>query len=161
ESVAEIYEEAIARTLETGTMQVFDYSLDFADRGTCVYDARMVRKSDDVVLVVVRDVTERRRLEEQLRHSQKMEAIGRLAGGVAHDFNNLLTVINGCTALVLEEETKQESRELLKEVSKAGQRAAGLTRQLLLFSRQQVLEPRVIDINDIVTETERMLRRLI
>jgi PAS domain S-box-containing protein len=161
EDVARSYERAIERTLATGEMQVFEYALTFPDRGIHTYDARMVKQSDDVVLVVVRDVTERRRLEEQFRHAQKMEAIGRLAGGVAHDFNNLLTVINGCTAMVLERTENAESKEMLTEVSKAGQRAATLTRQLLLFSRQQVLEPRVLDLNDIVTETDRMLRRLI
>ncbi len=160
-NVADVYENAIARTLGTSQMQMFEYDLEFPGDTTRAFDARMVKKTDDRVIVVVRDITERRRLEEQYRHAQKMEAVGRLAGGIAHDFNNLLTVINGCTAMVLEDTTDAESKELLNEVSRAGQRAAGLTRQLLTFSRQQVVDPRVVDLNDVVVETERMLRRLI
>src|SRR5205085_465390 len=161
EKVATAYEGAIERTLASGAMQVFEYELTFPDKAVRAYDARMVKKGEDQVLVIVRDVTERHRLEEQFRHAQKMEAIGRLAGGVAHDFNNLLTVINGCTDMVMQDITDPEATELLQEVSRAGRRAAGLTRQLLTFSRQQVIDPRVTDINVIVTETERMLRRLI
>jgi two-component system cell cycle sensor histidine kinase/response regulator CckA len=108
------------------------------------------------------DVTERRRLEMHLRQAQKMEAVGRLAGGVAHDFNNLLTVINGYTDLLLERlERDDPMRVLLTEVHKAGERAGTLTRQLLVFSRQSVLEPKVLDINGVVADTERMLGRLI
>jgi PAS domain S-box-containing protein len=160
ETVARTYEDAIVATLAGSPMQVFEYELHFPT-GTRAFDARMVRKSESIVLVVVRDITERRRLEEQFRHAQKMEAVGRLAGGVAHDFNNILTVINGCTAMALEEGVPPAATELLEEVSRAGQRAATLTRQLLLFSRQQVLDPRVTDLNAVVEETERMLRRLI
>jgi signal transduction histidine kinase/ActR/RegA family two-component response regulator len=108
------------------------------------------------------DVTERRRLEEQFRQAQKMEAVGRLAGGVAHDFNNLLTVILGSAKdLARRSGGDPEARELAEEVLEAGQRAAALTRQLLAFSRQQALRPREIDVNEIVRGLERMLRRLI
>ncbi len=111
---------------------------------------------------LVADITERKQLEEQLRQSQKMEAIGQLAGGVAHDFNNLLTVIMGFNALVLEHlDSDNPSRERLTEVQKAGERAASLTRQLLAFSRRQVLQPQVLDLNAIVANTEKMLQRLI
>ncbi|HEY3381222.1 MAG TPA: PAS domain S-box protein [Vicinamibacterales bacterium] len=113
-------------------------------------------------VAVERDMTAHLRLEEQLRASQKMEAIGSLAGGVAHDFNNLLTVILGCTAFAIE--TLREGdplREDLLEVQKAGERAAVLTRQLLAFSRKQVLEPQVLDLNHVVINLEKMLRRLI
>jgi two-component system cell cycle sensor histidine kinase/response regulator CckA len=108
------------------------------------------------------DITERKRVEEQLRQSQKMEAIGRLAGGIAHDFNNLLTAINGYTLMALQRTNAlQPLHDYLGEILKAGERAAGLTRQLLAYSRKQVLEPKVWNLNVIVSEMEPMLRRLI
>ncbi len=101
-------------------------------------------------------------LEAQLRHSQKLEAVGQLAGGIAHDFNNLLTVINGyCERLLVSTDEQTEIRADLELIHKAGQRAAGLTRQLLAFSRRQVLQPRVIDLNAIVTDIQRILARVI
>jgi PAS domain S-box-containing protein len=108
------------------------------------------------------DVTERHVMSDRLQQSQKMESIGRLAGGVAHDFNNMLSVINGCTELVLETMTEdQPSFAMLKEVKRAGERAAGLTRQLLAYSRQQLIAPQLIDLNEVVIDTEGMLRRLL
>jgi PAS domain S-box-containing protein len=108
------------------------------------------------------DVTERKTLEEQVRQAAKIEAVGRLAGGVAHDFNNLLTIINGYSDLVLRHlEPSDPIRSHLEEIKNAGSRAALLTRQLLAFSRQQVLAPRVLDLNDLVADVEKMLRRLI
>lgn len=110
----------------------------------------------------IQDVTERKRLEEQLLQAQKMESVGRLAGGVAHDFNNLLTVINGYCDLMLEGmETSDPLKEQLDEVRGAGQRAAALTQQLLAFSRRQVMRPQVLDLNGFLRETERLLQRLI
>jgi PAS domain S-box-containing protein len=108
------------------------------------------------------DVTEHRSLEEQLRESQKMEAVGRLAGGIAHDFNNLLTVIIGYSELLLSKigEDKPMSFEA-GEIRNAAQRAASLTSQLLAFSRRQILNPEVLDLNSIVTDVENMLRRII
>jgi two-component system, cell cycle sensor histidine kinase and response regulator CckA len=112
--------------------------------------------------MIAEDVTERRLLEDQLRHSQKMEAIGRLAGGIAHDFNNLLTVIKGYSELVLEElDNTDPLRCEVEEVQKAADRAAGLTRQLLAFSRQQVLAPRVLDLNQVIRNMDRLLHRLL
>lgn len=112
--------------------------------------------------MIAEDITERRQLEEQLRHSQKMEAVGRLAGGVAHDFNNLLTVIKGYSDLMLSELRHGERhRSEVEEIRRAAERAAELTRQLLAFSRKQVMEPKVIDLNSIVSTMDRLLRRLL
>ena len=116
----------------------------------------------------IQDITNRRQLEEQFRQSQKMEAVGRLAGGVAHDFNNLLTVISGYSELALsrvsDEQSRSESKDMredLEEIKSAAGRAASLTQQLLAFSRQQVVRPGKLDLNEIVAEIEKMLDRLI
>ena len=111
---------------------------------------------------LVSDVTERNRLEAQLVQSQKMESVGRLAGGIAHDFNNLVTGIMGaCHLLELELEGQPSLLELVDDIQKCGERAAGLTHQLLAFSRQQVLRPQVLDPRDVVQESGNILRRLI
>ncbi len=115
-----------------------------------------------LVISMAADVTERKLLEEQLRQSQKMEAIGRLAGGIAHDFSNLLTAINGYSELLLERlGGKDPAREFVEEVKRSGERAASLTRQLLTLSRRQVLQPKALDLNATVAEVEKMLSRLI
>ncbi len=114
------------------------------------------------LLGVSTEITERKRLEEQLLQSQKMEAVGQLAGGVAHDFNNILTAIVGYTDLLAAElGTNEQQLEDLEEIRKAARRAAALTRQLLAFSRKQVLEPRIIDVNGVVSNLDKMLRSLI
>ena len=117
---------------------------------------------------VMRDITEKKRtaaekarLEEQLFQAQKMESIGRLAGGVAHDFNNLLTVINGYSGLLLSDKSTGSPRSIVGEIQKAGESAAGLTRQLLAFSRKQALEPRTLDLNREVEAMRPMLERLV
>lgn len=111
---------------------------------------------------VQNDITERKTLEEQLRRAQKMEAVGRLAGGVAHDFNNLLTIIMGYSELLLAHpELSPSLQELVNAISEAGNRAATLTRQLLGFSRQTIMQPQVIDLNAVIASTAKLLRRLI
>jgi two-component system, cell cycle sensor histidine kinase and response regulator CckA len=113
-------------------------------------------------VAVKRDVTERLQLESQLRQAQKLESIGRLAGGVAHDFNNLLTVINGYAEVLLADLDRTDPLwSSIDEIRKAGDRAAGLTKQLLAFSRKQIIEPKALDLNSTIRESERMLQRLI
>jgi signal transduction histidine kinase/ActR/RegA family two-component response regulator len=116
----------------------------------------------ECIIAILRDITERKFLEKQLRQTQKMEAVGQLSGGIAHDFNNLLGVIIGYSEIL--EQRLPQNDPLHKEcgqIKKAGQSAASLTRQLLAFSRQQVLEPKVLDLNAIVLQVEKMLQRLI
>jgi PAS domain S-box-containing protein len=117
---------------------------------------------EEVLELIAEDITDRRHLEEQLRQSQKMDAVGRLAGGVAHDFNNLLMVINGYTEVLLEQLEKDgEMYHKVESIQQAAERAATLTRQLLAFSRKQLLELKVIDVNNVIADMERLLRPLI
>jgi hypothetical protein len=120
---------------------------------------RITFEGHDAALVLAHDVSERRRLEERLTESERLEAIGRLAGGVAHDFNNLLTVISGYASMLLAR--AGGDGEELREIVHAADQAASLTRQLLAFSRRQVLHPRVLDLNEIIAGMEPMLHRLI
>jgi two-component system, cell cycle sensor histidine kinase and response regulator CckA len=113
-------------------------------------------------IATVEDISVRRKLEEQLRHAQKMEAIGTLAGGVAHDFNNILNVIMGYGSMVLNrQEPGSLSREQIQEMLAAGERAAALTKQLLVFSRKEVVEVRAVNINEIITGVQKLLGRVI
>jgi two-component system, cell cycle sensor histidine kinase and response regulator CckA len=117
---------------------------------------------EEVLELIAEDITDRRQLEEQLRQAQKMDAVGRLAGGVAHDFNNLLMVINGYTEVLLEQLEKGSSMHVnVQSIQQAADRAATLTRQLLAFSRKQLLELKVVDVNTVVGDMERLLRPLI
>src|SRR3989442_6107331 len=125
---------------------------------------RSVSNGDEglVFELFAEDVTERRALEQQLRQSQKMEAVGRLAGGIAHDFNNLLMVISGYSEFLLERLGPEPAlRTPAQEIASAAERASSLTRQLLAFSRKQMLTPKVIDLNAVVTENLKMLTRVI
>ncbi|MDB5047753.1 MAG: ATPase [Fibrobacteres bacterium] len=137
-----------------------------------VLNARRLPAGQDrgrMTLLAIEDVSDRKRseaalheTEEKLRQSQRMEAIGKLAGGIAHDFNNLLTSINGYSALCLSEELPQEMmQDYLGEILKAGERAAALTRQLLAYSRKQILAPKLLDLNSVVSNMHSMLARLI
>jgi PAS domain S-box-containing protein len=124
--------------------------------------ARFLLGGKPAVLVVVRDVAERLRLEEQLRQAQKMEAIGRLAGGISHDFNNLLTAINGYADLLLHTlDGSDPMRQGIEAISQAGRRAAGLTQQLLAFGRKQVMEMRVLDLSARLEDLASLLQRII
>ena len=117
---------------------------------------------EEVLEMIAEDITERRQLEEQFRQAQKMEAVGRLAGGVAHDFNNLLMVINGYTEVLLEQlDGRDGFYQKVQSIQQAADRAATLTRQLLAFSRKQVLELKVVDVNAVISDMERLLRPLI
>jgi PAS domain S-box-containing protein len=118
--------------------------------------------AERIAVVIAHDASGRHQLEQQLRQAQKMEAIGRLAGGVAHDFNNLLTIINGYAELLRNRMAASEPGwPMLDEIVKAGQRAANLTRQLLSFSRQQVIAPRVVDVNAVLADMGQLVSRLI
>jgi hypothetical protein len=110
----------------------------------------------------IRDISERLELEERLKQSQKMDAIGRLAGGVAHDFNNLLTVINGYSDLLMQTlDARDPNRDKIGQIRNAGKHAAELTQQLLAFSRRQILQPKILDLNQLVLDVEKMLRRVV
>jgi len=178
-------EEVIGRPLPTVAQDMEDHlrMRDRALRGEAVRGVEVTRRRKDGasinislsvaplhdaagrvtgILSIAADLTEMRQLEVQYRQAQKMEAVGRLAGGIAHDFNNLLTAIIGTTSLVLEDMGLESRARLdIQEIEKAAKRAAGLTRQLLIFSRQQVLEPRALDLNALVGNLEKMLHRLI
>jgi two-component system, cell cycle sensor histidine kinase and response regulator CckA len=157
--------DAIERAAAAGTAMNLEYRVVWLD-GTIrwVHSVAYVGTAADGepprLLGVTMDVTQRRGLEAQLRQSQKMEAVGRLAGGVAHDFNNLLTVIHGYSRLVAASSTPQQDADL-KEVIRAAERAAALTRQLLAFSRRQVMQATILDWNAIVSDMTSMLQRLI
>jgi PAS domain S-box-containing protein len=124
--------------------------------------ASLADEPEEVLELIAEDITERRQLEEQFRQAQKMEAVGRLAGGVAHDFNNLLMVINGYTEVLLDQiDSSNPMHSKVQSIQQAADRAATLTRQLLAFSRKQVLELKVIDVNSVIGDMERLLRPLI
>jgi PAS domain S-box-containing protein len=124
--------------------------------------SRITHGDGQALLTVVFDVTERTRYEERLLHSAKMEALGRLAGGVAHDFNNLLTIILGYSNIALDSLSQSDPlRPNIDGIRKAADRAAALTRQMLTFSRRQVLQPKLLNLNEILADTSKMLRRLI
>jgi PAS domain S-box-containing protein len=134
------------------------------DLSACIFEL----DGRNVVLTISRDISDRKeseqqkiQLEEQLRHSQKMEAVGRLAGGVAHDFNNILTAILGNAELLLEDKIDESTRLGVEEIRRVSLRAAGLTRQLLTFSRKQVVAPQVINVNNVIRDSENMIERLI
>jgi two-component system cell cycle sensor histidine kinase/response regulator CckA len=151
----------IHQALAANEPVMYEYSLPFPDQ-VMWFSASVTRLDGDAVVWVARNITERRSLEAQLRQSQKIEAVGLLAGGVAHDFNNILTAISVNADFLVETLDGGESRRAdAEEIQKAAKRASGLTQQLLAFSRKQILKPVVTDLNDIVAQTQRMLARVI
>ncbi len=154
--------QAIQETQRLGRVQQLEIEGRTKDgaRRTLLYSAELIElEGVPHVLVLTTDVTERRQLEDQLRQAGKMEAVGQLAGGVAHDFNNILTAILGYADLLAADlPAADQRREDVEEIRKAAQRAAALTRQLLAFSRKQVLEPRALDVNVLVDNMDKMLR---
>jgi PAS domain S-box-containing protein len=158
---------SVERRLRHKKGEVYERRLkrrDGSDVWTFMSTTPILGPSDECVgaLAMVSDVTERRKLEAQLRQSQRLEAIGQLAGGIAHDFNNLLLVVKGHAEFALEDISAGHAQvDDIKTVVEAADRAAALTRQLLAFSRQQVLQPRVLDLNELVTSFAKMVRRVI
>jgi len=159
--------KAAQEASQSGVGQTLEYRMRHKNGGWRTLESRastILNQQGAVerLVIVNRDVTERKQLEEQFRQAQKMEAVGRLSGGVAHDFNNLLGLIIGYGEILQEKPPADDAmRACVDEIMKAGHRAASLTRQLLAFSRQQVLDPKVIDVNAVVHDMEKMLKRLI
>ena len=160
--------EALRRCLSLRTRERMENELTFPDGSKGWFELRLIPVPEGACILSL-DITDSKRtaialanVEEQFRHAQKMEAVGRLAGGVAHDFNNLLSVVLSYACLVIDELTPEDPvRADVEEIKRAGERGAELTRQLLVFSRRQILEPRIVDLNELIASTEKMLRRLI
>ncbi|MEX2264267.1 MAG: PAS domain S-box protein [Bryobacteraceae bacterium] len=155
----------LARLLAEGKLRNWEFGFrkKSGDVSRGLLSAELIEIDDKLcAITTVVDITERFQLESQLRQAQKLESLGRLAGGVAHDFNNLLTIINGYSDVILNAPRQNDPvYSYVQEIKKAGEHAAGLTKQLLAFSRKQVIEPRPLDVNTIVADAKRMLHRLI
>lgn len=162
--VAQVTMDNIAAAFASNETQMYEYRINvpWPDGDLRDFEGRAVVADDDEVLIVVRDITGQKVLEQQLYESQKMESIGRLAGGIAHDFNNLLTGIIGFATLAKDETPANSSVvTYLDRINGASERAADLTQQLLAFSSRQIVMPRVVDLNNMIYELDKMLRRLI
>jgi len=162
--VAPEWKERLATRFQLGKGEPFEHVMLRLDgsRFEAESQAKLLRIGERVLRVTaLRDISQRKRLEEQLQQSQRLESIGRLAGGVAHDFNNLLTVILSLVGMLIEMPRSAEEKEDLLQIQQAAERAAGLTQQLLAFARRRIIEPKVIDLNQLVSDLNRMLKRLL
>lgn len=158
--------ELIAERDRSGASRRMEYRIVRADgavRYLSIAAERHVNHRGELVLMgTVQDVTDMREMEEQVRHAHRMESVGNLAGGIAHDFNNLLTVINGYSDLLLARmHPADSSRQAVTEIRNAGERAAGLIRNLLTFSRKQIIRPEVVQINDVLTGLKGLLKPML
>ncbi len=151
----------IRKSLDSREVVSIEYPLLIGDR-TYWFEGRATPKTENTVLYIARDITERKLLGVQLRQAQKMEAVGQLAGGIAHDFNNLLQVINGYAELALADiDPSHPAHTSIREVEEGGNRAKALVNQLLAFSRRQILDPVELDLNDVISNLMKMIHRVI
>ncbi|MCB1154882.1 PAS domain-containing protein, partial [bacterium] len=155
------WQDLLEECMESRVTQRFEYEFEYSDGEKKWFEFRFEPVPHGVFVLSV-DITQRRQDQEQLRVSRKLEALGRLTGGIAHDFNNILTVILNCTDFALKDLDESERRHRdINEIGKAAGRAASLTRQLLAFSRRQVMKPEIVDLNEVLTNMRHMLQRLI
>jgi two-component system cell cycle sensor histidine kinase/response regulator CckA len=162
---AALFDEALSTNAKSGGIRVMEAAALRPDKSSVPIDLGISKVwvgGSPLLIVVVRDITERKRLEDQIRQAQKMEAVGRLAGGIAHDFNNLIQAVLGYTNLMLVRLPPADpNRDTVEQIEKAADRAASLTSQLLAFSRKQVLKPKVFCLNNSVADMTKLLQRLI
>lgn len=159
-AVAGALRTRIDDVLRTGDVDVYEYRVLDTDE-LQEFEVRLAPGGATEVVAIVRNVTDKKLLEEQLRQSQKLEAIGRLAGGLAHDFNNLLTVMQGNAQLLDEEAMPDSAREYVQQIEQAADRGASLVKQLLAFGRRQVMQPTILNLNTVIENTRSMIGRLI
>jgi two-component system, cell cycle sensor histidine kinase and response regulator CckA len=159
--ISRLYLDYIRRALQTGDVQLFEHELDIGGE-LLSWEVRLKVSGENEVVIIIRDVTKQRQLEKQFLLSQKMESASRLAGGIAHEFNNLLAAIIGFSSLALESSASNGMlRSHLEQSLKASERAAGLVQQMLTFARSKSSKPSVFDLNELIIETDQLLRRII
>lgn len=159
---ADLVEEKIRHTLYSGRMQTFEYQLPIPGRGSVDFEARMVKSDEDEITAIVRDITEKKAMENQLHQAGKMATIGTLAGGIAHDFNNLLSIIIGNAELAIEDFPQHaQEQDNLKEIIAAGIRGAGIVKQLLNYTRKTSPELKPIAAATVIEESLKFLRATI
>jgi two-component system cell cycle sensor histidine kinase/response regulator CckA len=158
--IGQLYLDYIHRAHQSGDVQLFEHEIGM--RGEILHrEVRLAINGEDDVVAIIRDVTKQRKLEKQFLLSQKMKSVGRLAGGIAHEFNNLLGAIIGFSSLALESAASNgKLRSYLQQSLKASERAAGLVQQLLTFARSKDSKPSVFDLNELIIETDQLMRRI-